>query len=110
MLTRTISSMPYSLGETHDLVVLLPGRAVGLVAAVLEIALAVDFDVLPGELLAQPVEAGLGCQLHRLLALGGLDLLVEEDVDAERVDVGVADGGIGRQVERRPRRRRRPDR
>ena len=51
--------MPYSLRQVDDVVVLLPGRAVRLVAPVLEVALAVDLDVLPGELLANPPEAGL---------------------------------------------------
>ena len=58
-----------------------------------------DFDVLPGEFLPQPVEACLGGQAYRLLALGRLDLLVQEDVDAERVDVGVAHGGVGRKAQ-----------
>ena len=60
-----------------------------------------DLDVLPGELLAQPVEAGLGGQLHGLLALGRVDLLVQEDVDAEGVEVGVLDRRVGRQVQPR---------
>ena len=60
-----------------------------------------DLDVLPGELLAEPVEAGLLRQAHGLLALRGLDLLVEEHVHAEGVEVGILDRRLGRQVEPR---------
>ncbi len=58
-------------------------------AAVLEIPLAVDLDILPGELLAQPAEAGLVGHGYGLLALGWLHLLLQEDVDAEGVDARV---------------------
>ncbi len=51
-------------GQAHDVIVLLPGGAVGFVPSVLEVALAVDLDVLPGKLLADPVEAGVGDHLQ----------------------------------------------
>jgi hypothetical protein len=61
----------------------------------------VDFDVLPGELLSQPVEARLARQPHGQLALGRFDFLVEEHVDAKRAYVGVPDRRVLRQVEPR---------
>ena len=61
----------------------------GCVAAILEIALAVDLDVLPGEFLAQPVEAGLAGHAHDLFALRRVDLLLEKDVDTQGVDAGM---------------------
>ncbi len=67
---------PVFLGQLDDVIVLLPGRAMRLVAAVLEIALAVDLDVLPGELLANPAEAGLADHPERPLALLWLHLLL----------------------------------
>ena len=45
--------------QRDNMIVLVPGRTVRLVAAVLKVPFGVDFDVFPGELLAQPVETGL---------------------------------------------------
>ena len=53
-------------------------------AAILKVTLAVDLDVLPGELLADPVKAGIGDHLHGQLPLLRLDLLLQKGVHAER--------------------------
>jgi hypothetical protein len=68
------------LGEVHNLIVFLPGRAIGIVATVLEVAFAVDFDVFPGELLPDPVKAGVGDHLHGALPLLRFDFLLQEGV------------------------------
>ena len=44
------------------------------------------------------MEAGFGRQLNRQLAFGRIHFLVEEHVDAKRIDAGIAHGDIGRQV------------
>jgi len=59
---------------------------------VLEIVLAVDFDVLPGKSLSNPAEAGLADKLYLPLALGGFHLLLQEGVDPKWVDSGVGHG------------------
>src|SRR5690606_8507785 len=57
------------LGEVHDRIVLVPRAdrvrlavAVEVIAAILKIALAMDLDVFPGKLLADPAEPGLADQ------------------------------------------------
>jgi hypothetical protein len=72
-----------ALRQRDDVVVFLPCRAMREMPAVLEIPLAVDLDVGPGELLPDPTEARLGDHAHRPLPLLRLDLLLEEGVDAE---------------------------
>ena len=67
-----------------------------LVPAVLEVTLAVDLDVLPGELLADPAEARVRDHLDGLLALPKLDLLFEEHVDAKGDRAGWGHGLFGR--------------
>ena len=90
------------LGQVDDVVVLLPSRPVRFVAAVLEVALAVDFDVFPGEFLAQELEAGVGGHLHGELALSGVHLLLQEDVHAEGADVRQVHRGVRLQLQPRP--------
>ena len=90
---------PVFVGQIDDLIVFVPGGFGWGIAPVFEVALGVDLDVLPGKLLAQPVETGLGRQLHRLLALGRLDLFVQEDIDAEGVEVGVPYRRVRRQAQ-----------
>ena len=60
-----------------------------------------DFDVLPGELLADEAEAGGPGQVENLGALGRLGLLLQKGVDAEGADgrVGQRRGGDGGWVE-----------
>jgi hypothetical protein len=82
-------------GQLHDLVVLGPGIDAGrVVAPVDEIALGVNLDVFPRELLADEAQAGGARQVENLGALGRLGFLLQEGVDAEG-----ADGGEG---QRRP--------
>ena len=69
------------------------------VAPILEVAFAVNFDVLPGELLPQPVKACFSGHPHRLLALRRFHLFVQENVDAERIQLRVTHRRIRRQVQ-----------
>jgi len=88
-------------GQGDDVIVLVPGadRPVHVeVAPVGEVALSVNLDVFPGELLANPAEARLGDHLHLPLALGRLDLLLQERVDGEGIHVSQGDVGEGLRV------------
>src|SRR5262249_34256744 len=68
-------------------------------------------DLLPGEVLLEPGDAGPLHHLEGALLLPVFDLALEEGVDAERIDVGVgqrapSDGGVGRRGRRGRRWRR----
>src|SRR4051812_13692752 len=89
---------PLRLGQVDNLVIFVPRRMVRLCAAVLKVALAVDFNILPGKLLAQPVKTGLMRHFHYLSAFGRINLLLQESVGAKRVDIDMVDIRIGLQI------------
>ena len=65
------------------------------VAAVLKVTFAMNFDILPGKFLAQPVETGRRGHVNRLFALGRVCLLFEKDIDTKRVDGSMLDRCVG---------------
>ena len=81
--------------QLNDVVVLLPGRPVRFVAAVLKIALAVYFYVFPGEFLANPPEPGVTDHPADALSFRRLYLLLHERVHAKRVLPRVRYGDVG---------------
>ena len=64
-------------------------------AAVFKVSFGVNFNVLPGKLLAQPMKTRLARHLHKLGALGGIDLLLQKDVDAKGIDVDIIYARVG---------------
>ena len=72
------------LGKVDDFVKLLPGRLLpGLVE---ELTLAVLFDLFPGELLLNPLDAGVAGHLKGLFFFPELDLFVQKGIGAPRID------------------------
>ena len=83
--------------QIHDAVVLIPSGDFthGIeVAAIHKIAARVDFDILPREFLADPMEAGGGDHLQLSRHVGGLHFQLQEGIDAIRIDAGVLYGGV----------------
>ncbi len=90
------------LGEADDVIVLGPGIdridltvASKIVAAIDEIALPVDLNILPRELLPNPLEARIRDHLQGPVTLLFLDLLMQKDIDPKGVDASVGYGSIG---------------
>ena len=79
----------------NDIVVLCPGvyGVVG-VTAVGEIAFTAYFNIVPPESLPHPLDARVLHHLHGLINFGSVYLFFKEDVDAQRVDVSIINGGI----------------
>ena len=66
-------------------------------APVLEITLAVNLDIFPRKLLAQPVIARVGRHLDGQLTLGGVYFLLQENIDAKWAYIGILNCGVGGQ-------------
>ncbi len=69
-------------------------------SSVLEVSLAVDLDVVPGEELADQGEARPAI-ISRIARAGWLDLLLKFGVHAEGHQVDVGNGGVGRCIGKR---------
>ena len=57
-----------------------------IVAAIHEVARAVDFDILPREFLPNPAKTGVGYHFHRQSTLLGVNFVLEKGIDAKGVD------------------------
>ena len=86
------------LGQIHNIVVLLPGRAKRLVPPIFKIPLSVNLNIFPDKLLPDEAKAGRMGQFQAQGPLFKLNFLLQEGVDAKRDDICVVGDYFGCQV------------